>query len=190
MFGDISQHLITLSNLATECESILECGVRSIVSSWAFINGLVLNKSKNKELCCCDMELSANHEILKNMCNQYSINHTFFVCNDLDLEMKEYDMIFIDTWHIYGHLKRELNKMHSFAKKYIVLHDTEIDGIYGESVRCGLDIEKQMKESGYTREEITQGLKRALNEFLSEHSEWKVKKHYTHNNGLTILERV
>jgi DNA-binding Xre family transcriptional regulator len=31
--GDISDHLITLSNLASMCESILECGVRNIVSS-------------------------------------------------------------------------------------------------------------------------------------------------------------
>lgn len=187
---DISEHLITLSNLSSDCESILECGVRGIVSSWAFINGLTLNKSANKELICCDMEPAPNAHILKAVCEENKVKHHFFICNDLDLEMKKYDMIFIDTWHIYGHLKRELQKMHSYAKKYIVMHDTEVDGIKGESIRCGFDIDKQIKESGYTREEICQGLQNAVAEFLQEHPEWKVKAHYPYNNGLTVLQRV
>jgi hypothetical protein len=187
---DISDHLITLSNLASDCESILECGVRDIVSSWAFMNGLTINRSINKELNCCDMELSPNHEILKTVCDTYKIKHQFFVCSDLNLEMKEYDMIFIDTWHIYGHLKRELQKMHSYAKKYIVMHDTEVDGVYGESLRLGFNIDKLSEESGYAKEEICQGLQLAISEFLVEHPEWKPKAHYPYNNGLTVLERV
>jgi hypothetical protein len=43
---------------------------------------------------------------------------------------------------------------------------------------------------GYPEEEIRRGLKDAIKEFLTEHIEWKVKKHFTHQNGLTILERV
>ena len=104
--------------------------------------------------------------------------------------MKEYDMIFIDTWHVYGHLKRGLNKMHSFSKKYIVLHDTEVDGVYGESLRLGLNVEKQMTESGYSKEEICQGLQKAVIEFLQDHPEWKIKAHYTYNNGPTVLQRM
>jgi hypothetical protein len=34
------------------------------------------------------------------------------------------------------------------------------------------------------------GLWPAIDEFLKEHSEWKLEMRYTNNNGLTILSRV
>ena len=39
-------------------------------------------------------------------------------------------------------------------------------------------------------EEITRGLIPALTEFLETHKEWVLHKHYTNNNGLTILKRL
>jgi hypothetical protein len=188
--GDINEHLIFLTNLTSECESVLECGVRTIVSSWAFVNGLTINKSVNKKLVCSDIQPSSGSNELATACKQHDIEHEFIVGNDLDLAMIPYDLIFIDTWHIYGHLKRELAKMHTYAKKYIAMHDTEVDKVHGESIRCGLNIGQQMAETGYSHEDITNGLGRAITEFLSEHPEWKIKNHFTHNNGLTVLERV
>lgn len=39
--------------------------------------------------------------------------------NNLDLVINEnYDMTFIDTWHVYGQLKRELNKFTKITNKY------------------------------------------------------------------------
>jgi hypothetical protein len=189
--GDISEHLLTLMFLAKECDSILECGVRTIVSSWAFVNGLVIgNTNAGKVLHCSDLLKSPSAPILEAACNENNIQHTFFVGNDLDIPMQPYDMIFIDTWHIYGHLKREFAKMHSYAKKYIVLHDTEVDKVQGESIRCGWNTAKQAAESGYPEEEIRCGLGKAVEEFIVEHPEWKIKAHYTNNNGLTVLERI
>jgi hypothetical protein len=37
MPSDINEHLPTLYRYAKECESVLECGVRGCVSSWAFL---------------------------------------------------------------------------------------------------------------------------------------------------------
>jgi len=34
------------------------------------------------------------------------------------------------------------------------------------------------------------GLWPAVEEFINEHPEWKIKERFTNNNGLTILERV
>jgi hypothetical protein len=187
--GDIDEHLVHLMKLSSECESILECGVRSIVSSWAFVNGLVINKSNNKKLVCSDTEPSPGAQELATACAEHGIKHKFIVGNDLDMVMEPYDMIFIDTWHIYGHLKRELAKMHSYAKKYIVMHDTEVDKVHGESIRGGCNIHQQSIETGYNVEEIATGLGRAIDEFLAAHPEWKIKKHFEHENGLTVLER-
>lgn len=48
--------------------------------------------------------------------------------NDLLLTFdKNFDMVFIYTLHIYGKLKRELNKFSKITNKYIIMHDTTID---------------------------------------------------------------
>lgn len=188
--GDIDQHLIYLLKLSSSCESILECGVRTVVSSWAFLNGLLINNSDKKTLHSCDISKSPNISLLEKTAIDENIAFQFHECNDLDLKMVDYDMIFIDTWHIYGHLKRELAKFAPFAKKYIVMHDTTVDGIVGESIRCGFNIPQQVIESGYPEEEIRCGLEEAIREFLVENKEWKVKKHFYHQNGLTVLERI
>jgi len=44
-------------------------------------------------------------------------------------------LVFIDTWHVYGQLKRELAKYAPLTKKYILMHDTTVDEWVGESVR-------------------------------------------------------
>jgi cephalosporin hydroxylase len=98
-------------------------------------------------------------------------------------------MVFIDTWHVYGQLKRELERFHAIANKYIVLHDTEVDGEYGESIRLNHDIHALSASSGFPTEEITRGLKPAVNQFLMTHPEWTMHAHFRNNNGLTILRR-
>ena len=60
--------------------------------------------------------------------------------NNLELEFlpnETFDLTFIDTWHVYGQLKRELDKFSKITNKYIIMHDTEIHGIYGETKRPG-----------------------------------------------------
>lgn len=194
--SDINEHLETLYKYATKCESVIELGVRGCVSSWALINGLIDNNSNNKKIFLNDLE-KCNIESLVNAVNTFNrssnnkIQLDYQWINDLDLELKSsYDLTFIDTWHIYGQLKRELNKFSKYTNKYIIMHDTTIDEIYGENIRCGLNIEELQKKSGFTREELTTGLKRAIDEFLAENSNWVLKEKFTNNNGLTILERI
>ena len=110
----------------------------------------------------------------------------------MNLEFKErkFDLTFIDTWHVYGQLKRELLKFSKITKKYIIMHDTTVDAEKGETMRLGLDSKKQSLESGYSIEEIECGLQKALNEFLFTNREWRVKEVFENNNGLTVLERI
>ena len=61
--------------------------------------------------------------------------------------------------------------------------------MYGETIRCGLNILQQHKDSGIPVEEIVKGLWPAVEEFLQEHPEWTIERRYTNNNGLTILKR-
>ena len=190
--GDINRHLITLMTYAAECNSILECGVRSVVSTWAFLHGLTLNRHPIKKLSCCDLVKSPSISDVEKACAEQSISFTFYEMNNLEIPMENtsYNMLFIDTWHIYGHLKRELEKFESSILKYIILHDTEVDKIHGESIRCGWDTRQQAIESGYPEEEIRCGLQKAVDEFLQTHSDWVLKEHISYNNGLTVLERI
>jgi len=111
--------------------------------------------------------------------------------NNLQLELSEtFDLTFIDTWHIYGQLKRELAKFAPITNKYIIMHDTTVDEWQGETIRCGWNAEQQSIVSGFPVQEINKGLWQAVQEFLDSNSDWVLHERFTNNNGLTILRRV
>ena len=189
--SDINEHLPTLYKYATQCESIIELGVRGVVSSYAFVYGLLNNNSSNKKILLNDIE-QCNISRLLQLTNHLKIDIKYEWVNDLDLEIKEnYDLTFIDTWHVYGPLKRELEKFSKVTNKYIIMHDTTIDEIDGETIRRDdMNAEEQTLESGIPLNEINKGLKPAIDEFLENNSNWKIKEVFTNNNGLTVLEKV
>ena len=192
--GDINEHLPTLKMLAEDCNSVFETGVRGCVSSWAFCAGLLSplhhTPSKPKSIFMNDINECNIQEFVHHARNLPNLDISHQWCNNLELELKRnYDLTFIDTWHVYAQLKRELAKFAPFTNKYIVLHDTEIDGIHGETIRNKWNAHDQCVQSGFPIDEINKGLQPAIDEFLSTHSEWKLKAKYNNNNGLTILER-
>jgi len=188
--SDINEHLPTLYRYATDCETIFETGVRGCVSSWALTYGLLNNKKDKKSLFMNDIEPCKIDDLL-NATKNLKIEMRYKWINNLQLELPgNVDLTFIDTWHIYGQLKRELAKFSKVTNKYIIMHDTTVDEIHGESIRSRMDIHAQARSSGYTIEEISCGLQRAIDEFLTENSEWKLYERFTNNNGLTILKRI
>lgn len=92
---------------------------------------------------------------------QLEKNANYVIANTLMIDIQPTDLLFIDTEHTYEQLKTELSLHGNKAKKYIVLHDTT----------------------------TVPDLNLAINEFLAKNKHWKIKKVYTHNNGLTVLER-
>lgn len=179
---DISEHLPTLRFLASHCSTIVECGVREAVSSYAFAHGL----PANGKLIMVDPYKS--HTIDSFL--QKEPRASFVHDSDLTCPLIETDMLFIDTWHVYGQLKRELARWKNHVRKYIVMHDTEVDGIHGETIRMKYDAHAQSRESGIPVEEILRGLQPALHEFLQSNPEWKIATQYYNNNGLTVLMRI
>ncbi len=187
--SDINEHLPVLCKYAKECESVIECGVRGCVSSWALVHGLLNNNKETKKILLND-KVECDIKDLLNNTKDLPIDVKYEWKSDLDLVItNNYDMVFIDTWHIYGHLKRELAKFSLVCNKYIIMHDTTIDEIDGETIRCGWNANKQSKESGYTVEEIKCGLGKAITEFLENNSNWELLEKLTNNNGLTVLRK-
>ena len=188
---DIYEHLPTLYKYANECESILECGVRGVVSSWAFLYGLMNNNKENKKIILNDITECNIQKILEY--NNVGVTIEYKWINDLHLKLDDnVDLTFIDTWHVYGQLKRELDHFSKVTNKYIIMHDTTIDEYTSEAIRANLSddqIYQQSLQSGFAIEEIKKGLWPAIEEFLENNTDWSLHERFKNNNGLTILKK-
>jgi hypothetical protein len=164
--------------------------VRSAVSSWALLWGLSQSTAAEKSHCAIDIDYHSNIELVRKAADAVGVHYEFKRGNDLTVPLEPTDLFFIDTWHVYGHLKRELARFAPLTRKFILMHDTEVDAVRGESLRMRMDVGRQMRESGLPRQEIERGLRPAIEEFLAGNSDWRVGEHFSNNNGLTVLERV
>lgn len=187
--SDINEHIQVLAEYAAQCSYVLELGVRSCVSSWALLKGLRDNGSAVKCLLAVDLHNHPNTAEVARVARDNGIGYAFLEGNDLLLHTDPVDLTFIDTWHVYAQLKRELAKFSPLTRKYIIMHDTEVDGQLGESIRLGFDVEKQARQTGFPEHEIRKGLVPAIHEFLSSNPDWVLDKHFSNNNGLTVLRR-
>ena len=192
---DISEHLHLLRLLAAHCSdgTVLECGVRTVVSTWAFLLGLADRKENTTKLTLCDTVGPDPGQLqrLEGLSRTLNVAVDSVIGNDLQVTfpLTQYGMVFIDTWHVYPQLKAELARFADVATNVIVMHDTTVDATFGESLRCGLNVPEQAKESGFSEEDIQRGLWPAVTEFLAEHSEWQVLIRLHNCNGLTVLCR-
>lgn len=185
--SDINEHLPTLARYASYCKHVTECGVRSAVSSYAFAKGLVGREGTR----LIQVDLGTHEKIIafQSACTREGVQSTFYQQSDLECPIEETDLLFIDTWHIYGQLRREFARWHTYVRKYIILHDTTVDEWHGEVIRLGGDAEHMSRVTGIPVQEIRKGLWPAVQEFVQEHPEWQILERYTKNNGLTVLVR-
>lgn len=169
--SDINALLPTLNGYAKECAHITEMGVREVVSTWAF---LAANPDK---MVSYDLSTSQNISAALELAGKAGIEYSFIQQNVIEegFEIEDTDLLFIDTWHRYDQLKKELSKHGNKARKYIALHDTESFGYKDEEET---DFKKQ-----------PQGLVLAIEEFLEENPHWSICEKILINNGLTILKR-
>lgn len=162
--SDINENLHILHELAKECKTVIEMGVRSGVSTRAFL-------ATDVKLTSYDLFQEEPVLNLFGIAKHFGKDVEFIAANVLEIEIEETDLLFIDTWHIYEQVKQELNLHASKVRKYIAFHDTQIFGTIGET---GANL----------------GLLPAIIEFVIDNPEWKFKLHKTNNNGMTVLERV
>lgn len=185
--SDMYQHLPRLRSLASECRSVIELGVRDMVSTWGLLQGLSDHKTGGRSYLGIDLNLppAATFDLARNMAQRNGIGWEFVQGNDLQIDIPYTDLLFIDTLHTYAHLRYELETFSSRVGKYIVMHDTSdpygsqdqvYDGDYSEYPDW-IDVTKR-------------GLWTAVKDFLAAHPEWEVHQRFTDCHGLTILKRV
>lgn len=175
--SDINEHLPTIKRYADECDHVTELGVRFVVSTWALLSG------NPKRMVAVDIMQRPVGEAAR-LAEQAGIEFEFKIGDTADhnFVLEETDLLFIDTWHIYEQLKRELALHSGKARKYIILHDTTKYGDVGEEHTY----ETAMIKVGEHRK----GLWAAIEEFIMDNADtWYIKERFTNNNGLTILAR-
>ena len=160
--SDINEHLPTLKRYAEQSESIVEMGVRGIVSTWALLAG------KPKILVSIDIEEPATYggdiwEVY-DAASEEGINFSFIKGSSLEITIPEVDFLFIDTLHFKDQLAQELERHHDKVKKFIAMHDTNLAG--------------------------DTGMREAINEFLDAHKEWEIAENFDNCNGMCFLKRV
>ena len=167
---DISEHLNTLKQYGDMCNIIVELGVNEGISTSAWALSLVENNQPYRKVYCYDyIKQPIMDEFLKE-CGEEEINLKFILANDLEVEIPECDLLFVDTLHEGSQLREELKLHADKVKKWIIFHDTE--SFRWRGVRPG-----------------TEGLQPAIDDFLINNKEWFLKQHFTNCNGLTIIER-
>lgn len=166
--SDINEHCPVLYELAKQCDHVTEFGTRWGVSTSALLY------AQPKKLICYDIGARGKAvSLLKDLAGDTDFE--FHKANTLEVTIDPTDFLFIDTWHAYVQLKKELEMHADKANKFMAFHDTVKFGRRGDTCRGTRD------PGG--------GLMDALDEFLDGNEEWKIVKHYKNNNGLMVLRR-
>jgi hypothetical protein len=171
--SDINEHIDLLLELGEECSHITEMGVRTGVSTRAFMQ-------TGATLRCYDLELNPRLVEIFKLLQDDGRDVEYIKADVLDLDIVETDLLFIDTWHAGVQLEQELKIHGNKARKYIAFHDTHTFGTRDEI----------LDGRPYQLKPIAgEGLLPQVIQFIIDNPHWRFKIHRTNNNGLTVLER-
>lgn len=184
--SDIFMHLPVLVNYAKKCNHVTEMGARTGTSTVAFLY------ANPKKFVSYDYQyetpepnlVQGVQKLINLFENSQSIgvNCEYIGKDVLTVEIEQTDMLFIDTWHCYEQLSKELELHASKVNKYIAFHDTHTFGERGE----GYPVE-DVNHPNRDKMDGTGGIRLAIDEFLAENSNWEIDYETDVNNGLTVI---
>lgn len=176
---DSDNHLITMFGIAMQmrAKKVLELGVRWGTTTEPLLLGTYL---MGGNITCVDIAPTQWN------CPDFLKEHYTFIQSDaikfLEDEVKKdsyYDLIFVDDWHSYEHVKKELELIDKITdkKSIILLHD----------LMCGTHPEYSLPTWNGPESEFGEGgPTRAVFELDKEKWEWVT---FPVCNGLTVLRK-
>jgi hypothetical protein len=160
----VRPHLDIFMEYGAKCETVTEFGVETGCSTVAFLI------SGCKKVYCYDVVVLPITNLVKEAAKEDGMFFRLYQQDNLKVNIRQTDLLFIDTDHWYGQIKAELEHHHSRVKKWIMMHDTETFGLVNPF-------------------DGRPGMKAAIYEFMESHPEWQIKEHIQGGHGLTVLER-
>lgn len=168
--SDINFLLPTLHTYAQQCKHITEMGVRTVVSTYAFLSARP-NRMISIDMVNPEVYGDVSLHKIEYLAKSVGVDWKFIEGSTLNLSIENTELLFIDTLHTYDQLKGELARHHTQVSKYIILHDTVTFGEIGEAAG-------------------TVGLNPAVDEFLKAFPVWRMRERLYFSNGLTVLEKI
>lgn len=175
--GDSDKHVMTMFGIAvgSGAKNILELGVRSGVTTLPLLLAAHLNGGK---LTSVDIN-PTNFSVPGDLKSDWTFVRSDAIKFLENTTNTPYDLIYIDDWHAYAHVKKELELIDSMVtpKTIILLHDL----MYGNNeprYHCDLTLKDGQWAEGGPYRAVAE-----LNDQFWEFSTLPV------NNGLTILRK-
>ena len=176
--GDSDRHVMTLFAiaLASKGKTYVELGVRDGTTTFPILAAAKMNEGKlisvdvDLSLFACPEELKDNWQFVKSDAIEF-LDHW-----DHDLKI---DFIYIDDWHSYEHVKKELEIVDKLVgpSSIVLLHDL-MWGNHDPFYHCDLTLKEGQWADG--------GPYRAVSELSPQFWEWST---LPWNNGLTVLRK-
>lgn len=160
--SDVKNLLPIYEKYANKSDNITEFRKGQYITTLCFAN------SNFKEFKTYNSEKISLIEEMKILLKERDFN--FEVKDSLGVDIKETDLLHLDTKHNYSHVLKELEKHHQKVKKYILIHDYETFGEIGDDGK-------------------KPALKQAVKDFVDKNNKWRIKEEFKQSNGLVVLEK-
>lgn len=105
-------------------------------------------------------------------------------------EIPPANILSINSWSVYGNIRRLIAKYSHYVKKYIIIYGTTLDAQWGESLRKNHNIQFESSQSGHSEETIKKGIWPAIEDFLKENRNWELYARIMEGSGITVLNRI
>jgi hypothetical protein len=189
--GNVEKHMPILFALASGFENITELGVHSVHSSWALARAAADGAARGERVTYRALDIARDNrvgELEGVMRGCPGVAFSFTEADDLLVEPWGSNFLFLDTWHTYKQLVRELAVWPPHVSHYIALHDTVLFAARDEDEGQA----SRRKEELFAGLPAKVGLDTALTEFLKteEGKRWRIWEKYANQNGVTVLERI
>ena len=120
--SDIYFHVPTLFEYANRVNHITEFGVRTGVSTRAFLYSIKLN---NTIIRSYDISFDESANKLFEEAKNQGLDAKYIIDSTLNAVIEDTELLFIDTNHTYEQVSSELNLHAHKVSKYIAFHDTK-----------------------------------------------------------------
>lgn len=120
--SDVNHQFENIRKCVTPGDYVVEFGVRECVSTWALL------KSRPAGLISVDIVRPPEKNLaeVEAAAKEAGVNFRFIEGDSVYFDADPYDVLFVDTLHLYSQVVKELWRNCEKVRKYIIFHDSNI----------------------------------------------------------------